>query len=106
MAVAAQALNQGIMSANPGSMANISYDANVRYLVDATMQSIRNTVADQRTRLLARIETNARSLALSIQEYEDYMQSEEAMSHQDAQAAAAAVAGSSGGDENMTDPGQ
>lgn len=111
MAAAAQALGQGIMAGNAANMASISYDANVRYLVDAAMQSIRNTGGDQRARLLARIETNARLLAISIQEYEDFMQSDEALSHQDAQAAAAAAAaggggGSSAGDESMTDQGQ
>jgi hypothetical protein len=106
MAAAAQALNQGMMAGGGNGMTSISYDGNVRFVVESAMQSIRNTNGDQRARLLARIETHARNLALSIQEYEDYMQSEEAaMSHQDVQATGP-TAGSTGGDETMTEPGQ
>jgi hypothetical protein len=108
-AAAAQALSQGMMPNASPSMGTISYDANVRYVVDTAMQSVRNTGGDQRARLLARIETHARTLALSIQEYEGWVQSEEAaMSHQDVQAAAAAAGASAdtpNGDETMTESG-
>jgi hypothetical protein len=59
----------------------MSFDPNVKYLVDKAMAEART--GDSRTRLLMRVESDAKRLALSIVEYEEYVQAEMAHQHQD-----------------------
>jgi hypothetical protein len=92
MTAAAAALGQGIM--HPTGNTPMSFDNQVKYILESAMAGVR--AADTRQRLLAKIESNAKALALSIVEYEEYLQSDEAAMAQDAQAAAAAAAGPSG----------
>lgn len=101
MTAAAAALGQGIM--HPAGNTPISFDNQVKYILESAMAGVRS--ADTRQRLLAKIEANAKALALSIVEYEEYLQSDEAAMAQDAQAAAAAAAGPSA-DATMGEPGE
>lgn len=100
MTAAAAALSQGIM--HPAGNTPMSFDNQVKYIIESTMSGIR--AADTRQRLLAKIEANAKALALSIVEYEDFLQSDEAAMAHDAQAAAAAAGPS--GEASMGDPGE
>jgi hypothetical protein len=82
-------------------------DRDAKSIVDKAFQEVKG--ADRRTRLLMQIETDARRLALTIQDYEDYMKTPEGQQADQQELAAqnmkAATASAHGADISMEDGG-